>query len=140
MIGRGRKKLLRFYFRRYIVTSKVLQEAIVEQSVKLADGTMTLVRREAELSDRSISDQISHWVKIDSAVERSDQFGHSRTSPALADEIGVASPEEEAWVKGFVENMGRPTAAEIAFHARSSEVAWDWMRTAISSAPRGMPA
>lgn len=58
MIGRGRKKLLRFYFRRYIVTSIVLQEAIVEQSVKLADDIMALLRREAELRGRSISDQI----------------------------------------------------------------------------------
>ena len=88
----------------------------MEQSVKLADDIMALVRREAELRGRSISDQISHWVK------RSDQLGHSRTSPALADEIGVLSPEEEAWVKNFVEKMGHPTESEIAFHARRSSL------------------
>ena len=90
--------------------------------MKLADDMMALVRREAELRGRSISDQISHWVKIGRAFERSDQLGHTRTSPALADEIGVLSPEEEAWVKNFVEKMGYPTESEIAFHARRSSL------------------
>ena len=94
----------------------------MEQSVKLADDIMALVRREAELRGRSISDQISHWVKIGRAFERSDQLGHSRTTPALAGEIGALSPEEEAWVKDFVEKMGYPTESEIAFHARRSSL------------------
>ena len=94
----------------------------MEQSVKLADDIVALVRREAELRGRSISDQISHWVKIGRAFERSDQLGHSRTSPALAGEIGALSPEEEAWVKDFVEKMGHPTESEIAFHARRSSL------------------
>ncbi|WP_291737776.1 hypothetical protein [Leisingera sp. F5] len=32
------------------------------QTVKLADDVMALVRREAELSGRSLAGQITHWL------------------------------------------------------------------------------
>ena len=54
------------------------------QSVKLADEVMALVRREAELHSRSVAGQITHWLKIGRAIERSGSYDHASITAALA--------------------------------------------------------
>ncbi len=89
------------------------------QSVKLADDIMALVRNEADLHSRSIAGQISHWMKIGRAIERSGRFDHARITAALEgrlDTTELSEAEEAAWLDAFTEKMGHPTEAEIAHH------------------------
>lgn len=51
------------------------------QSIKLSDEVMALVRREADLQSRSVAGQITHWLKIGRAIERSGTFDHARLGP-----------------------------------------------------------
>ncbi len=53
------------------------------QSVKLADDIMALVRHEADLHSRSLAGQITHWLKIGRAIERSGSFDSARITAAL---------------------------------------------------------
>ena len=91
------------------------------QSVKLSDEIMALVRREAELHSRSVAGQITHWLKIGRAIERSGSFDHARITAALEgrlDSTGLSEEEEAAWLDAFTEKMGRPSEVEDALHAR----------------------
>ena len=47
------------------------------QSVKLSDDVMALVRRESELQSRSVAGQITHWLRIGRAIEKSGNFDHA---------------------------------------------------------------
>lgn len=91
------------------------------QSVKLSDDVMARVRREAETQSRSVAGQITHWIRIGRAIERSAAYDHSRIADALEGRVDTAqlSEEEEAvWLDAFTEKMGQPAEAEQAFYAR----------------------
>ncbi|GHF51560.1 TA system antitoxin ParD family protein [Seohaeicola zhoushanensis] len=91
------------------------------QSVKLADDIMALIRREADLQSRSVAGQITHWVRLGRAMERSGQFDHARLTAALEgslDTTELAPQEEAAWLDAFTEKMGQPSEAEEEFFAR----------------------
>lgn len=91
------------------------------QSVKLADDIMALVRREAELQSRSVAGQLTHWVKIGRAVERSGTFDHAKVMAALeagVDTTDLTEEEEAAWLDEFTARMAEPSAAETEFFAR----------------------
>lgn len=91
------------------------------QSVKLSDDIMALIRREADLHSRSVAGQITHWVRIGRAIERSGSFDHARITAALEgglDTTDLREEEEAAWLDGFTEKMGQPSQAEAAFFAR----------------------
>ncbi len=91
------------------------------QSVKLADEIMALVRREAGLQSRSVASQITHWMKIGRAIERSGSFDYARITDALEgklDTTHLREDEETAWLDAFTEKMAQPSEAEQAFHAR----------------------
>ena len=90
------------------------------QSVKLADDVMALVWREADLHSRSVAGQITHWLKLGRAIERSGQFDHARITAALEGDLDTAElseAEEAAWLDAFTERMARPSEAEEAFFA-----------------------
>jgi hypothetical protein len=90
------------------------------QSVKLADDVMALVRREAEVQSRSVAGQITHWLKIGRAIERSGAYDHARITAALEGRIDttpLSEAEEVAWLDAFTEKMARASEAEEAFHA-----------------------
>lgn len=91
------------------------------QSVKLANDVMALVRREADLHSRSVAGQITHWLKIGRAIERSGRFDHARITAALEgrlDTTRLQEDEEAIWLDAFTEEMDQPTEAEEAFFAR----------------------
>ena len=95
------------------------------QSIKLSDDVMALIRREAELHSRSVAGQITHWVKLGRAIERSGSFDHARITEALNGALDTTElhPDEEApWLDAFVEKMGEPSDAERAFHAERQEL------------------
>lgn len=88
------------------------------RSVKLSDEVMDLVKREAQIQNRSIADQITHWVRIGRAIETSGKFDHNRIRAALAGELNASDlTEQEAsvWLDEFVEKMGASGPSEEAF-------------------------
>ena len=88
------------------------------QTVKLADEIMALVRREARLNGRSLTGQVTHWLKIGRAIERSGSFDYARITAVLEKDHASTRPhddEEDAWLETFTEKMGHPTEAEEAF-------------------------
>jgi hypothetical protein len=98
-----------------------IKEAEMAQSVKLADEVMALVRREADLHSRSVAGQITHWLKIGRAIERSGFYDHMRITAALKGTLDTTALTEEegtAWLDAFTEKMGRACEEEEAFHAK----------------------
>lgn len=88
------------------------------RSVKLSDEVMDLVKREAQIQNRSIADQITHWVRLGRAIETSGKFGHNRILEALAGELSASDltvAEASVWCDEFVEKMGEPGPSEVAF-------------------------
>ncbi|MEO3432591.1 ParD-like family protein [Inquilinus sp. CAU 1745] len=95
------------------------------QSVKLSDDLMNLVRRESELQSRSVAGQITHWVRIGRAIEKSGNFDHARIAAALAGEIGtteLTDEEKDVWLENFTVMMARPGPEEEAFFARRRQL------------------
>ncbi|MDJ0920399.1 MAG: hypothetical protein QNI84_04680 [Henriciella sp.] len=54
------------------------------RSIKIPDEEMDILRREAELSSRSLSGQVVHWLRIGRSIEQSPQFTYSHVREALA--------------------------------------------------------
>ncbi|WP_374423210.1 hypothetical protein [Paracoccus sp. (in: a-proteobacteria)] len=95
------------------------------QSVKLSDHIMGLVRQEAELQGRSVAGQITHWLKIGRAIERSEDFDHTRITEALEgqrDTRNLSQKEFAVWTDAFSERMATPTAEERAFFAERRQL------------------
>ena len=95
--------------------------AKMAQSVKLADDIMALVRHEANLHSRSLAGQITHWLKIGRAIERSGSFDHARITAALEgrlDTTELGDEEEAVWLDAFTAKMTQPSADERAFCAQ----------------------
>lgn len=91
------------------------------QSVKLSDDIMALVRREADLHSRSVAGQITHWLKLGRAIEKSGAFDHARITAALEgalDTTELREEEEAAWLDAFAARMAEPSAAERTFFAQ----------------------
>ncbi|MTH60879.1 TA system antitoxin ParD family protein [Paracoccus litorisediminis] len=90
------------------------------QSVKLADEVMALIRREADLQSRSVAGQITHWLKIGRAIERSGNYDHARIAAALEGKLDTTelhAEEEAAWLEAFTEKMSAPSDEEHSYHA-----------------------
>ncbi|WP_417692444.1 TA system antitoxin ParD family protein [Roseibium sp.] len=88
------------------------------RSVKLSDEVMDLVRREAQIQNRSIADQINHWIRLGRAIETSAKFDHNRIVEALAGKrpaSDLTEQEASVWLDEFVEKMGVSGSSEEAF-------------------------
>ncbi len=91
------------------------------QSVKLGDDVMKIVRRESQLQSRSVAGQITHWLRIGRAIEKSGNFDQARIAAALAGEVEttkLTNEEKDVWIDSFVEKIGQPGPEEEAFFAR----------------------
>lgn len=90
------------------------------QSIKLGDDIMQVVRRESELQSRSVAGQITHWLRIGRAIERSGRFDHQRIAAVLAGELeprALSEAEGEVWLDSFTEQMATPGPQEERFFA-----------------------
>lgn len=95
------------------------------QSIKLGDDIMKIVRRESELQSRSVAGQITHWVRIGRAIEKSGNFDNSRIAAALSGDIAtreLTGEEKDVWLDSFVEKMGLPGPNEESFFARRRQL------------------
>lgn len=53
------------------------------QSIKISDAEMETIRREAEISSRSIAGQVTHWIRIGRSIERAPEFTYDHVRDAL---------------------------------------------------------
>lgn len=91
------------------------------QSVKLSDEMMRLVRRESEVQSRSIAGQITHWMRIGRAIERSGSFDYARIRAALAGKLettALSAEEKDVWLDSFTEELMQSSPEENEFFAR----------------------
>ncbi len=91
------------------------------QSVKLGDDVMSVVRRESGLQSRSVAGQITHWINIGRAIEKSGTFDYQHINAALTAELSpdaLSAEEQEVWFEQFTENVTEPTNDETAFYAK----------------------
>lgn len=98
------------------------------QSVKLADDVMITVRREAELHSRSVAGQITHWLRLGRAIEKSGAYDHARVTAALDGRLEIAELQEEeaiAWLDAFTKKMSGPSTREQAFFAERRRLGLD---------------
>ncbi|WP_040440015.1 TA system antitoxin ParD family protein [Roseibium aggregatum] len=90
------------------------------QSVELCDDVMSLVCCEAELQNRSVSEQITLWLRIGRVIEKSGAFDQARVSAALAGELqttDLTALEKAVWSERFLEKMSEPGPREQDFFA-----------------------
>lgn len=88
------------------------------RSIKISDEEMELVRREAQASSRSISGQVTHWLRIGRAIERSPNFSHVRIREAMEarrspDTFGAE--EQQAYLEELLAAASAPTPEQEAF-------------------------
>lgn len=91
------------------------------QSVKLGNDLMRFVRRESELQSRSVAGQITHWVRIGRAIEKSGNFDSARITAVLAGEretTELTDEEKAVWLDSFTDVLAEPGPDEEAFFAR----------------------
>lgn len=90
------------------------------QSVKLSDDVMTHVRKESGLQSRSVAGQVTHWINIGRAIEKSSTFDYQRINDALQAALSpddLTADEQEIWFTQFAAEMANPTREEVAFYA-----------------------
>lgn len=95
------------------------------QSVKLSDDIMRSVRHESELQSRSVAGQITHWLRIGRAIEKSGNFDHARIAAALAGDLPtntLTDEEKDVWLDSFVEKMGQPGPGEEEHFAQRRQL------------------
>jgi hypothetical protein len=95
------------------------------QSVKLADDVMSVVRRESGLQSRSVAGQITHWINIGRAIEKSSAFDYQHINAALAGELSpdeLSAEEQEVWFAQFAEDVTAPTPQEQAFFTQRRQL------------------
>lgn len=91
------------------------------QSVKLADNIMAVVRRESNLQSRSVAGQITHWVNIGRAIEKSSAFDYRRINSALEAVLSpddLTAEEQEVWFTQFAADMTVPSSEEHAHYTK----------------------
>ena len=90
------------------------------QSVKLADDVMSVVRAESGLQSRSVAGQITHWINIGRAIEKSSTFDYRQINAALTGNLSpdtLSAEEQEVWFAQFAQDVTEPTTEEEAFYA-----------------------
>ena len=88
------------------------------QSVRLADAVMTLIRKESSLQSRSVAGQITNWVNIGRAIERSGLFDYDRIRSVLEAKLSpdeLTAEEQEVWFAEFADKMTESSQAEEDF-------------------------
>lgn len=88
------------------------------QSIKISDEEMEAVRKEAELSSRSLSGQVTHWLRIGRSIERAPEFNYTRVRQALAAELSpdaLNGDEQIVFVDELMAAASSETPEQAAF-------------------------
>lgn len=93
----------------------------MSRSLEVDDALAALIRHEAEIQGRSLSQQACHWMRLGRALERCGDFDAGQVELALRGELDttqLSQCESEIWLDAFVEKMSRPGEEERAFYSR----------------------
>jgi hypothetical protein len=88
------------------------------QSIKISEKEMELLRTEAELSSRSVAGQVTHWLRIGRAIERSADFNYTHIRQALEARRGpdtLAAEEQAVYIESLMDAASEATREQIAF-------------------------
>ena len=91
------------------------------KAIKIADEEMALIRREAQLSSRSLAGQVAHWMRIGRSIERSPDFSYTQVRQALAGRLSpdrLTGLEQAVYVDLLMSETGKPTAEQRQHFAR----------------------
>ncbi len=94
------------------------------QSIKISDEEMELVRREAELSSRSIAGQVTYWMRIGRSIERAPEFNYDHIREVLEGRRSpdVLSGEEQAvYIDELLAAAAEETPEQAAFFQERRE-------------------
>jgi len=97
----------------------------MSHSVKLSDALVTAARQESSIQSRSLAGQLTHWINIGRAVEKSGSFDYQRIQSVLEADASpdtLSAEEQEVWFARFGEQMTEPSAKEEAFFARRRQL------------------
>ncbi len=86
---------------------------------------MDIVRKESGLQSRSVAGQITHWLKIGRAIEKSRDFDYQHISKVLEAEMSpdeLSAGEQEIWFTQFASDMTKPSRQETAFFTRRQKL------------------
>lgn len=86
---------------------------------------MSVVRAESGLQSRSVAGQITHWINIGRAIEKSDAFDYRHINAALAGALSpdaLSAEEQEVWFTQFADDMTEPSTQEEAFYANRRQL------------------
>lgn len=91
------------------------------QSIKISDDDIDFLRKEAQLSSRSIAGQAEHWMRIGRAIEQSPSFNYQHIRNVLS---GLTNPddlsvqEQEVFFEEFADSMSNTTPEQKTFFAK----------------------
>lgn len=89
------------------------------RSIKFSDDAFVGgARAVAEMQNRSLADQITHWARIGRAIERYGNFDHTKITRALAGDLettSLSAEEKSVWAEQFAAKMSEPGPEEDAF-------------------------
>lgn len=95
------------------------------QSVKIADTLMSHARKESSLQSRSVAGQITHWIHIGRAIEKSGSFDYQHISSVLEGETSpddLSSEEQKVWFAKFADKMVEPGDGEQVYFANRRQL------------------
>lgn len=91
------------------------------QSIKISDREMELIRREAELSSRSIAGQVTHWMRIGRSIERSADFNYAQVREALKGRRSpdaLSAEEQAVYIDELLAEASEATPEQQTFFAK----------------------
>ena len=95
------------------------------QTVKLSDDVMSVVRRAAGQQNRSVAEQITHWINIGRAIEQFSEFDYHHISATLAGELSpdeLSTEDQKIWLAQFANDVSVPSDQEEAFFAERRQL------------------
>ena len=81
---------------------------MAQQSVKIADDLIAILRDDAERESRSLAGQVEHYIRIGRAIARSPDYDHHRVEDALSGGMEIhelSLEEQEAFFAEFASLM-----------------------------------
>lgn len=90
------------------------------RSIKISEEEMELLRREAKLASRSISGQVTHWLRTGRSIERAPDFNNAHIREALQTRRSpdaLTSEEQAVYVDGLMYAAAAETPQQAEFYA-----------------------
>ena len=91
------------------------------QSIKISDDDMDLVRAAADLNNRSIAGQVTHWMRIGRSIEQAPEFTYAHIRDALEGNRspdGLSGEEQAVYIDQLLAELSEETPEQAGFFAK----------------------